>query len=336
MELSAPIHVHWEITNACNLSCLHCYQQDDRRHTQLSRNDLFHIAEKLVRGRVFQITLTGGEPFLVDSLQDLVRYFNDSGIIPQVSSNGTVITSSVASWLAGVQVAVQISLDSHKPEIHDYIRQYNGAFELTLKAVDRLQDRGVPVSLAFCANRKNYKDIEQVIELAISRGVKVLAIGEIIPIYGASSRSLSFTQVEYKQFVENVVDLQQRYSSRIDIQFISEWGFLYSHVVEHWPCTAMDRDMAILFDGTVSPCPFIRHEAYSIGNILDTSLRQVWRSDAADDFRSKKHLGCDSKCLHYDICMGGCKAALANKGLPITERSPLCPLKRAETQTLGG
>jgi radical SAM protein with 4Fe4S-binding SPASM domain len=327
MELSTPIHVHWEITGACNLRCLHCYQQDDRiRLKFLGKNNLFIIAKKLVNGGVFQVTLSGGEPFLVDCLQHLVKYLNNNGIIPQISSNGTLIDRTAIAWLTSVQAKIQISLDSKKPKVHDYIRQHEGAFNLALEAIDLLQGHDVPVCIAFCANRLNFADVEGVIRLAIDKGIGVLAIGEIMPLWGEYRDELAFTPVEYQRFIDTVVSLRQEYSNYIDIQFISEWGFLYSDTVEHNPCTAMDRDMAILYDGSVSPCPFIRHESYRMGNLLTSDLDQVWQSEAAKRFRAQKHMGCNSTCPYSATCMGGCKAPLANKGMSIAQASASCPL----------
>lgn len=325
--MSAPIHVHWEITSLCNLKCLHCYQQSDGSTRQYVGNDILHsIARKLIEGGVFQLTLTGGEPFLVGGLQDLVRYLNDSGITPQISSNGTLIDRAAVSWLRSVRARLQISLDSDEPKVHDYIRRRKGAFELALRGIDLLQEHDIPVSLAFCANRQNFRGTEGVVSLAISKGIEVLAIGEVVPLYGHCHDELAFTPVQYEQFVDIVVGLRQTYGDCIDIQFISEWGFLYSNAVEHSPCTAMDRDMAVFYDGRVLPCPFIRHESYTIGNLLDSDVEQLWHSEAAARFRAQKHLGCDSTCQHFPTCKGGCKASLANRGMPITHTSPSCPL----------
>lgn len=48
MELNAPLHIHWEITNKCNFNCIQCYQQNDKVRDNLSDRDLMNIAKKIV------------------------------------------------------------------------------------------------------------------------------------------------------------------------------------------------------------------------------------------------------------------------------------------------
>lgn len=329
MRLDSPIHIHWEVAGRCNLSCVHCYQQaDNKRRRPLPEDTLFDIARKLVAGGVFQVTLTGGEPFLITCLRGLVEYFNMNGITPQISSNGTLIDRATVSWLTSVQAKLQISLDSDKPRVHDDIRRHIGAFRLALAALDLLQEHDIPVSVAFCATSRNVRDVEGVVGLAISRGIEVLAIGEVLPLYGSYRDQLALSENQYQQLVETVVRLRSTCSEDIDIQFASQWGFLYSVEVEHNPCTAMDRDVAVLHDGSVVPCPFVRHESYVMGNLLHCDLRGAWQCEAATRFRNQKHVGCEATCRYYAVCRGGCKAPLANAGMPIAVASPWCPLVR--------
>lgn len=37
-----------------------------------------------------------------------------------------------------------------------------------------------------------------------------------------------------------------------------------------------------------------------------------------------KHSGCDSRCEHYEKCMSGCKAELANTGQSIEKGDSRC------------
>ena len=195
MKLSAPIYVHWELTNVCNLKCLHCYQQNDIQKASLPEDKVFLIAEKLIRSGIFQATLTGGEPFILPYLEKLVRYFNSSGISPQISSNGTILNDKIVQWLSDVNIRLlQISLDSHKAETHDYIRQSEGAFNRVIKSIALLKKGNVPVSVAFCASSKNYREVEPLIQLAISLGLSKISIGEIMPLYGRDSVRKSFIQ----------------------------------------------------------------------------------------------------------------------------------------------
>ena len=329
MVLSAPLHIHWELTNACNLHCLHCYQQDDLERGQLNRDDLLLIAKRITDAGVFQVTLTGGEPFLVKCLPEIVQHFISFGITPYITSNGTTINQETVDWLSALHIPVQISLDSHIPEKHDLIRKRKGAFNGAIRAVDLLSRVGVKISLAFCANKLNYRDMEGVILLALEHRIERVLIGEIIPMFGSNHgiTDLLFGRDEYAEFIRTASSLKAKYKPRIRVQISTEWGFLFSSEVEHAPCTAMDRDMAILYSGDAYPCPFLRARAYNMGSLLHSDLKAIWHSNTANRFRRQKFLGCDSNdCVFYTVCKSGCKAALANCGEPIDRKDPRCPL----------
>lgn len=329
MELKAPINVHWELTTNCNLSCKHCYQQhDQQKKTQLKKEELLYIAKNMIDAGVFQVTLTGGEPFLVDSLEELIKLFNENGIRPHITSNGTLLNQKIISWLKDTSCTLQISLDSHIPSTHNFIRQKNNAFELAECAFNLLKGVNIPTSLAFCANKKNYLHLEGLILFAIKVGIRIVMVGEIISIFGPTDQtnSLAFNTQEYEIYINSVTELRDKYKSQIEIIVNSEWAFLYSNKIDHSPCTALDRDMAILHDGKVSPCPFIRNKNYAIGDMLSDDLQTIWKSNEAYYFRNNKHQGCSNSCSYFKKCKSGCKAQLANQNLPISLKDPRCPL----------
>jgi radical SAM protein with 4Fe4S-binding SPASM domain len=184
---------------------------------------------------------------------------------------------------------------------------------------------GIPVTAAFCATRYNYLDVEEVVKLGVNHGIKNIAIGEVLP-FGDNTESLKFSQEEYREFVQLMEHVIHKYNPLVDIEYISEWGFLFSNQANRTSCSAMDRDMAILFDGKVSPCPFIRHENYIMGDILISEVKDIWQSVAAKQFRLHKNIGCSNDCVQYSTCMSGCKAPLANLGIPINIENTRCPI----------
>lgn len=326
MVLDSPIHVHWELTRDCNLNCIHCYQQDDKDNFDLSEEQATEIALELIRSKVFQVTLTGGEPFGRPYLQNLIEIFNKENIKPHITTNGTLLNNSSFDWIENVDISIQISLDSHLAEKHNKIRKNPQAFNLAMQGINFLKNFNKHVSIAFCANKFNFTDIEGVIQLSILNKIDSVVIGEVLPFFGdkATRKGLSFSKVEYQKFIEYCVDLREKYKNQIGVFINTEWGFLFSNQIEHAPCSALDRDLAILFDGSISPCPFIRNSKNYIGNILNEDLRTIWKSNKAMAFRNDKHKGCDSNCEHFYKCMSGCKAELANLGQDIKNQDLNC------------
>ncbi len=318
MILSAPIYVHWEITDCCNLKCRHCYQEHSKNLLKKDLKKLFYIADQLIEEKVFQVTLTGGEPLLVPELPDLVMYLSKNNIVPRITTNGFFIDHNWIDVLKQYNVKVQISLDSSNEMKHNYIRNNEQAFEQAIRAIKLLVDNKCDVSIGFCANKLNYCEIEEIILLALKMGVNSVLVGEMIP-NNANNEKLFFSKDEYNMFIESVSRLKQTYQEKIYLSIDTEWGFLLDDNLEHAPCSALDRDMAILANGDVVPCPFIRHSNYVIGNIYKEKIKTIWNSEKANYFRKNKYKGCNSTCKYFEKCMSGCKAILANKGKMIEE-----------------
>lgn len=327
MELNAPLHIHWEITNKCNFNCIQCYQQNDKVRDNLSDRDLMNIAKKIVDAGVFQVSVSGGEPFLVKNIVEILTYLKENNVDLVVCSNGSYLKDEHIDVMKNYKIPIQISLDSSFEEKNNKIRGNEQAFSLAISCIKKLINNNIEVSLAFCATKYNYLDIEGVTELCFKLGIQRLVIGEVLPVYGGFNyENLLFEEETYAEFLRCIKILQEKYSN-IDIFVNSEWGFLYSDICGHAPCTALDRDFAILHNGYVTPCPFIRNPNYFLGNLLKMDVSTIWKKGKETAFYKAKHLGCSDKCKYYISCLGGCKAQLANTNGQIERKDPRCPLQ---------
>ena len=78
-----PALVQWEITNRCPYRCGYCYHDGLKRgkaRLDLEEEEMWRIAEIIVKNRLFFVTFTGGEPLIrKDLLVKLVRFIRQSG-----------------------------------------------------------------------------------------------------------------------------------------------------------------------------------------------------------------------------------------------------------------
>ena len=328
MRLTAPLHIHWEITNMCNYSCIHCYQKNDKMRYNLSPNQLMDIAMKMVKAGVFQVSISGGEPFLIKNIEDIVSFLVYHNIDVLICSNGSILEDKHIDMLKKYRVPIQISLDSYNAEKHNKIRNNNTSFEDVISNIKKLINNDINLSVAFCATKYNYRNICGLIELCVNLKIKKLVIGEVMPIYGNFGKNyLMLTSEMYIKLFTDIKRAIKKYNDLLDIYINSEWGFIYDQKIDHAPCTALDRDFAILYNGYVSPCPFIRNPNYFIGNVLEYDIVQLWNLAKETNFYKYKHSGCMNECQFFEKCLAGCKADLANNNLNIERRDPRCPLK---------
>ncbi len=122
--LDAPICLTWELTYACNLSCVHCLSSSGRRDPrELSTEECKAVIDELERMQVFYVNIGGGEPTVRSDFWELLDYATKHHVGVKFSTNGVKITPEKAALLAANDyVDVQISLDGATPEVNDDIR----------------------------------------------------------------------------------------------------------------------------------------------------------------------------------------------------------------------
>jgi MoaA/NifB/PqqE/SkfB family radical SAM enzyme len=72
--LTSPLTIHFEVTDACNNSCPHCYGSSWLEEKNRSRPPIIDVARQISDNNLFDIVITGGEPLLlgVDALRDVL------------------------------------------------------------------------------------------------------------------------------------------------------------------------------------------------------------------------------------------------------------------------
>jgi sulfatase maturation enzyme AslB (radical SAM superfamily) len=82
----------WELTLKCNKSCSYCGSKSLLNKEELQDSRKIDIAKQIVFYPPERITLTGGEPALDSSLNDVLDIFNKTNIPVSVVTNGTALS----------------------------------------------------------------------------------------------------------------------------------------------------------------------------------------------------------------------------------------------------
>ena len=135
----------------CNLACSYCLTESSPRsdRRELTAEQMIAVAEQAKDLGFTALGITGGEPFLLpwlpDAVLEMVRH------LPLVLlNNGTLFVGDRlerAAKLAHPDIALQISLDSHLPDLNDMARGPDN-FAKVVESVPRLVARGVRVRIA--------------------------------------------------------------------------------------------------------------------------------------------------------------------------------------------
>lgn len=129
----APVlqQLFFEVTQRCNLSCLHCASRCDRHETTEELS--LETCERVIRdvSRAYPetfVAITGGEPCLRDDLEDIGHAAIRHNLSWGMTTNATLIDNARAQSLtdAGL-VSVSVSIDGTE-NVHDRIRRRKNAY----------------------------------------------------------------------------------------------------------------------------------------------------------------------------------------------------------------
>ncbi|MGW6898959.1 mycofactocin radical SAM maturase [Streptomyces sp. NPDC054919] len=324
--LDAPICLTWELTYACNLSCVHCLSSSGRRDPrELTTEECKTVIDELERMQVFYVNIGGGEPTVRPDFWELVEYATAHRVGVKFSTNGVRITPEAARRLAASDyVDVQLSLDGATAEVNDAIRG-EGSYATALRAMDNLQAagfRGFKISVV--ATRHNIGQLDAFKALADQYDAQ-LRLTRLRPSGRGADvwDELHPTAQQQRQLYEWLVTHGEQVLTGDSFFHLSAFG-------ESLPglnlCGA--GRVVCLIDpvGDVYACPFAIHDTFKAGNVRDEGgFTKVWReSSLFTDLRSPQNSGACTSCSAFDSCRGGCMAAKFFTGLPLDGPDPEC------------
>ena len=90
-----------EITNKCNLRCIHCYNESDANRNAIMSLDNYKLAiDSLLKLGVRKIQIIGGEPFVYKQLlRSMLDYAIGKFAQIEVFTNGTLVTDEWFEYL---------------------------------------------------------------------------------------------------------------------------------------------------------------------------------------------------------------------------------------------
>src|ERR1700735_5909600 len=121
LELGIPISVQLDLTYRCNERCVHCYLDHDD-HGEMTTTEIKHLLDEMADAGVFILTLSGGEIFLRKDFFEILEHARQLMFCVKLKTNAIMIHEREAARIRDLGVeSIQISIYSHRPEVHDAI-----------------------------------------------------------------------------------------------------------------------------------------------------------------------------------------------------------------------
>ena len=120
---------------------------------------------------VFFLTISGGEPLLRNDLFAIIRRARELTFNVKLKTNAILIREKEAAMIRELGVeTVQVSIYSHRPEVHDAITKVKGSLDRSLDAIRFLVSQGLKVTMANVVMKQTRWDYPGVQALAAELG----------------------------------------------------------------------------------------------------------------------------------------------------------------------
>lgn len=214
-----PFIVIWEVTQACDLACVHCRAcaQPLRNSLELSTEEGQRLIDEVADMAAPVFVLTGGDPLKRPDIFDLVGYASHRGVRVSLTPSATPLLTREA--IVDLQrrglVRLAISLDGPTASMHDGFRRVPGSFDCTLQAVRWARQVGLPVQINTTITRHNLAHIEELIALVESLDIVLWSVFFLVPTGRGHDIDL-ISADEFEQVFEKLYETSKRV--RFDIK----------------------------------------------------------------------------------------------------------------------
>jgi radical SAM protein with 4Fe4S-binding SPASM domain len=324
---SAPYRMDLALTYRCNNDCSHCYNGRPRDYPELTTQEWKEIIDRVWDLGIPHIVFTGGEPTLRDDLVELVAHAEENGQITGLNTNGRRLRDKgfLDSLIQAGLDHVQITLESHDPDIHDLMVARKGAWVQTVAGLRNVLNTPLYVMTNTTLLRHNCPTLADTLDFLGSEGVPTVGLNALI----YSGKGITVGSGLKESELPPLLDLARVKTSQNNQRLI--W-YTPTQYCQFDPtqlelgvkgCTAALYNMCVEPDGGVIPCQSYYQQ---LGNLLGDPWESIWNHDLAVSLRERKYAAAECRdCDLFSECGGGCPLAMQAQGqrLITIERIPV-------------
>jgi radical SAM protein len=215
----APFLVIWELTQACDLACVHCRACaiENRSPFELSTEEGFRLLEEVRSFGDPLMVFTGGDPLKRPDLFPLLEKSVQLGLRTTVTPSATpLLTESAIERFQNCEVArMAISLDGPDAASHDGFRRVTGSFDRTIRALQHAQQIGLQTQVNTTVTRHNVGRLSEIADLVKGAGTRLWSVFFLVAT-GRASVSQDLTAEEYEEVFAFLYNLSK--SAPFDIK----------------------------------------------------------------------------------------------------------------------
>lgn len=330
---------------ACNLSCSYCYYLDKADYYSKNMNVMSagilekYIQQYIEANKIPEITFVwhGGEPLLagIDFYRKAVslqrKYAAGKKIVNTLQTNGLLITAEWCRFFHENNFLVGVSVDGPE-DIHDaYRRNRSGApsFSKVMHAVALLHQYKVEfntLTVVTNLSEGRGREVYRFLKSLGSRYMQFLPVVEYLSESGrkggkvivkpgtevSSAAPWNVSATGYGRFLTDIFDdwvvsdVGQYFVQAFDMA-LAQWAGVRPGLCVY--CETCGDALAVEHNGDVYSCDHFVYPEFRLGNLMETSMSDMYRSIRQFEFGVNKRNSLPVYCLrckYHFACRGEC------------------------------
>lgn len=287
-ELIGPYEVNFDITNKCNMRCLHCYNFSGENkviNNEMSDEQLIKAAKEIRGLKPMNVCICGGEPLLrLEIAKKIILILKEENINVNMVSNGMLLNQEIILELEKCGLdAIQLSFDGIE-EAYEKLRLMKGGYKKLLDSLKLLKNSKIKTCISITPTKWNKDQLDNIIEICKENNITYIRSQHLMPL-GRGDKNfseISLSECEYYLFLQKIDDINKKY----DINF--EWGDPTSIFKDGIKESMYIPPMYIKANGNVLFSPYI---PITFGNVkletLDSIIDKGFLSVLKEEFFAK-------------------------------------------------
>ncbi len=297
-ELPSPPFLILFINSICNMKCEHCfYWQSLNGKDDLTVEELFELSNSL--GRIENLNLSGGEPFIRKEFAEIVRQFIQHNKVRQiyVPTNGYFTDRTVRALTSVLEepelelFVVELSLDG-MPDFHDTFRVAKNSFEKAMETYDALaemqrSDPRLRIHAISTATDRNMDEIRRLTTYLYDRCPQM--DHHNLAIIRGDRKDPTLVGPSLAQYQDLYEYIRRLWAPREEgryggiVEPMLQWAKVRTieSQSQFIPCRAGQISTVVYANGDVSVCEIHK----PLGNLREKSFWEIWSSPEAEKLR---------------------------------------------------
>ena len=318
-------------SSLCNLRCRYCFYADISENRMTASSGIMkeetadviisRIYEALEGKGTANISFQGGEPTLAGigyfrHFMAKMKEYPGIRVNYALQTNGTMITDEWAEFFHEHHVLTGVSIDGYKLNMDRFRMDAEGksVFDGIIRGTKILTRHHVEFNVLTVVTKDLASHAKGLFRFYKENRFSYIQLIPCLPGLFNKEDPFALTPQEYASFYIEFFDEWMKEVGKGNMYSVNLFENLYAmaHGQMPYQCGMLGRCSAqfvIESDGKVYPCDFYCLDEYLLGNLHETSFREMAESDTVRRFLQEGQCAkkpCET-CRYRNMCSGGCR-----------------------------